>query len=208
MIAIQFVISIIYLGSWLTFLLVRVPRVCWGLALLKWKKKVFLSRSGILIMKMDWMIRMATMFFYLIFSLGFSVWLPAQYCELIGSEPDSFASCKWQVFGFRIIFILMSYPTELLMLAVVYRNATDMIFKMELRKLTGSEEMFTDGRKKNNIGYLMDPDVALNRRNVFVGSEGGSYAASSRKSREETGAADAAPETSRLEMSERRMLDH
>ena len=60
------------------------------------------------------------------------------------------------------------------MFAVVYRNATDMIFKIQLRKLTGTtaDEIELKGRKnqKNaSIAYLMDPDIALNQRNVFVG---------------------------------------
>ena len=76
MVAIQFVISIIYIGSWLTFVFVRLPRVGWGFALLKWRNKVFLSHSGICIMKMDWILRLVTLLFYLGFSLGFSVWLP------------------------------------------------------------------------------------------------------------------------------------
>jgi len=68
---------------------------------------------------------------------------------------------------------------EALTLAVVYRNATDMIFKIELRQLTGASDFELDGKRsqKTNIGYLMDPDIALNRGNVYVGS-GGSYAAS------------------------------
>ena len=211
MTAIQFVISIIYIGSWLTFVFVRLPRVGLGFALLKWRNKIFLSNNGVCWMKTDWMLRLGTGILYIAFSLGFSAWLPERYCELIGSEPDSFASCKWQVFGFRLIFILLSYPLEALMLAVVYRHATDMIFKMELRKLTGQTEMNIDGGKKTNIGYLMDPDVALNRRNVYVGSQGGSYAGKSSLDRsrpQSTGGMGEAPETSRLEMSERRMLAH
>ncbi len=41
MLAIQFVISIIYIGSWFTFLIVRIPRVLWGLLLNKYRKKTY-----------------------------------------------------------------------------------------------------------------------------------------------------------------------
>lgn len=76
--------------------------------------------------------------------------------------------------------------------------------------LTGEAEMELDGRKskKTNIGYLMDPDVALNRRNVYVGATGGSYTSklaqndSSRSNYQQE-----SQRTARLEMSERRMLD-
>ena len=69
---------------------------------------------------------------------------------------------------------------EALTLTVVYRHATDMIFKIELRQLTGAAEFELDGKRSNktNIGYLMDPEIALNRGNVYVGNTGGSYAAS------------------------------
>ena len=136
----------------------------------KCRDKVFLSPKGPRIMKIDWIMRLSTLVLYVGFSLGFSVWLPMQFCELIGVEVAKAASCKWQVFGFRLIFILLSYPMEAILLAVEFRHATDMIFKMELRRLTGANQMNLGGRKQSNIGYLMDPDVALNARNVFVGS--------------------------------------
>ena len=168
MLALQFIVSIIYLGSWLTFFFVRVPRVLWGWALLKWKFEVFTSHRGICLLKAEWILRLSTLALYVCLALGFSVWLPEQFCELIGEDKDSFTSCKWQVFGFRIIFILLSLPMELLALAVVYRHATDMIFKLQLRKLTGgaSSDLELHDRKKKgeSIGYLMDPDVVLNRR--------------------------------------------
>ena len=66
------------------------------------------------------------------------------------------------------------------MLAVVYRNATDMIFKIQLRKMTGVSELEMEGKKKksqSSIGFLMDPNVALDRRNVYAkGASTGSFA--------------------------------
>ena len=65
------------------------------------------------------------------------------------------------------------------MLAVVYRNATDIIFKIQLRKLTGVSEMEMAGKKKgqSSIGFLMDPNVALDKRNVYAkGASTGSFA--------------------------------
>ena len=43
---------------------------------------------------------------------------------------ENFEECKWQVFGFRLVFMLLYLPFEFLALAVVFRNATDMIFKI------------------------------------------------------------------------------
>jgi hypothetical protein len=130
MILIQFVISIIYLGSWVTFFLVRIPRLVWGFVMANWKTKIFNSKSAQCMMKADWILRLVTLVFYIGLSFGFSVWLPEHFCELIGHDKDSFSSCKWQVFGFRFVFILLYLPVELVFLAVVYRNATDMIFKI------------------------------------------------------------------------------
>ena len=162
MLAIQLVISIIYIGSWYTFLLVRLPRVVWGYTISYCKMRIFKSPRGLCLQKTDWILRLVTMAIYLVVSFGFSVWLSEEFCELIGSEPDTFDSCKWQVFGFRMIFMLLFVPVELLQLAVVYRNATDMVFKIELRKATGVTEV--ENNRKDDIGYLMDPTVALHRR--------------------------------------------
>ena len=46
MILIQFVVSVIYLGSWFTFIMVRVPRVFWGCIMTHGKKKIIKSRSA------------------------------------------------------------------------------------------------------------------------------------------------------------------
>ena len=139
MIFIQFVISIIYLGSWVTFIMVRIPRVVWGCIMSHGKKKIIKSKSASCMMKTDWILRLVTLIFYICLSFGFSVWLPDRFCKLIGNDEDTFSSCKWQVFGFRFVFILLYLPVELVTLAVVYRHATDMIFKIQLREVTGQQ---------------------------------------------------------------------
>ena len=81
-------------------------------------------------MKTDVIFRALTILVYVVISLATSVQLPEKFCELIGQEDDSFTSCKWQVFGFRLVFILLTFPLEIVFFAVVYRFATDMIFKI------------------------------------------------------------------------------
>lgn len=115
-------------------------------------------------MKTDWILRLVTLIFYVGLSFGFSIWLPEQFCDLIGQNKDTFSSCKWQVFGFRLVFILLYLPIELVTLAVVYRNATDMIFKIQLRNVTGKDVEMESNKKRSSIAYLMNPDIALNRR--------------------------------------------
>ena len=201
MLAIQFVVSIIYIGSWVTFILVRIPRVVWGLLMQKFKLNIFLSARGINIMKADWILRLTTLVIYIGLSFGFSVWLPEHFCELMSVSEDSFSSCKWQVFGFRLVFILMYLPIELIMLAVVYRNATDNIFKIQLRKITGvntDAELTGLKKKSTGISHLMSRDVVINRN---PGASTGSFAQ----------AVDHSPDaqmnrSSSLNMSERRML--
>ena len=89
--------------------------------------------------KTNWILRLVTLIIYVFLSFGFSVWLPERFCKLIGNDEDTFSSCKWQVFGFRFVFILLYLPVELVLLAVVYRYATDMIFQIQLREVTGQE---------------------------------------------------------------------
>lgn len=76
MLAIQFIISIIYIGSWFTFLFVRIPRVVWGLLLSKFHRKIYMSMRGAGIMKADWIFRLVTLVIHILLAFGFSVWLP------------------------------------------------------------------------------------------------------------------------------------
>jgi len=110
----------------------------------------------------DWILRLVTLIIYIGIAFGFSIELPKQFCDLIGVKEDpAFTSCKWQVFGFRIIFILLSLPVELLMLAVVYRHATDLIFKINLREVTGVSDF---EKRHGDIGYLIDPNIEIKKR--------------------------------------------
>lgn len=137
MLAIQFLVSIIYIGSWITFILVRLFRVLWGLAMKKWRLGLLHSPRAAKWIKADYIGRLVTVVIYFGVSFGFSVMLPRQFCDLMGTDEDEFSSCKWQVFGFRMVFMLMFIPIELILLAVVYRYATDTLFKTELRAITG-----------------------------------------------------------------------
>lgn len=113
-------------------------------------------------MMFDWILRLVTLIIYIGIAFGFSIELPKQFCDLIGVKEDpAFTSCKWQVFGFRIIFILLSLPVELLMLAVVYRHATDLIFKINLREVTGVSDF---EKRHGDIGYLIDPNIEIKKR--------------------------------------------
>lgn len=66
-----------------------------------------------------------------------------------------------------MVFMLLFLPIELVLLAVVYRSSTDTLFKIELRKLTGISDF---DRRKEDIGYLMRPDIALRRSGTNTGS--------------------------------------
>ena len=131
LLALSFIISIIYIGSWITFLAVRLIRVIWGFFMQQCSLRIYKSRSGQCMMKADWIFRLITVILYLIVAFATSVRMPELFCDFIGQTEDGqFTSCKWQVFGFRFIFILLGIPLEMLLLAVVYRFATDMVFKI------------------------------------------------------------------------------
>jgi hypothetical protein len=95
MITVQLVISIIYIGSWASFFLVRAPRLLWGLMFAKWRLQIFHSGRGLCMMKADWILRLVTLILYVGIAFGFSTWLPEQFCALLEKEDDSFNSCKW-----------------------------------------------------------------------------------------------------------------
>lgn len=158
-------------------------------------------------MKADFILRLVTLIFYICLSFGFSIWLPEHFCELIVDNKDAFSSCKWQVFGFRLVFILLYLPVELVTLAVVYRNATDMIFKIQLRKVTGvSDVELEESKKRSSLAYLMSPDIALNRRQQSYGSYAAAVEDNPAVGRPSS-AIDGNQSNRSVNMSERRILD-
>ena len=94
------------------------------------------------------------------------------------------------------------------MLAVVYRNATDMIFKIQLRKMTGVSDTQMEGKGKktqSKIGFLMDPNVELDRRSVYARGQTGSFAqAVEMSNRSGVSAGESSPD---VNMSSRPMLN-
>ena len=211
LLALQFIVSIIYIGSWASFLLIRMSRVIWGLITSNCRLKIYRSRMGICLMKADWIFRFVTFVLDIILAIGFSVSLPEQFCELIGKEQEDFASCKWQVFGMRIVFILLAVPLDLLTFAVIYRHATDMIFKIQLRRVTGQGDIELENRgkkTKSSIAFLMDPDVDLNRRNVLAQTSSFATAVVSVTDGSERRPMSSDGRPSSVNMSQRPMLDH
>lgn len=170
MLACQFLVSIISLGAWLTLFLVRMPRVAW----LYFENRLLIKASNLqrrlLLLKVAWILRLVTVVLYSLLCIGYSFTLPAHFCDLLGySEKRNAAAlraCKWQVFGFRFVFSLLLYPLELVQLAVVYRNAKDMMFKTRLSIAQGDPKATELARsmKRDDISHLISPDVELDAK--------------------------------------------
>ena len=63
MLFIQALISIVYLGSWITFLVVRIPRVLWGSIMAILRVKILQSGSARCMLNSDWVLRLVTLLF-------------------------------------------------------------------------------------------------------------------------------------------------
>ena len=73
---VQFVASIVFMASWVTFFLVRLPRLVMSLASSRCFHKIVDAKRKLKFLDYEWKIRAATIVLYILLSLGFSVWLP------------------------------------------------------------------------------------------------------------------------------------
>ena len=42
-------------------------------------------------------------------------------------------ACKWQIFGFRMVYVVVYFPIDFILMLVVLRNCKDNIFNYSLR---------------------------------------------------------------------------
>ena len=118
-----------------------------------------------------------TLVLYILLSLGFSSYLPLKFCHLfdglLGStrtNDDEIQTCRWQIFGFRIVFMVLYFPVELITMAVVYRHSNDLSFQLDLKRHVkpGQEsefiklQMTSTAFRMNNADEV---DLLLNLRN-------------------------------------------
>lgn len=99
-------------------------------------------------LKVELVIRIATLLALFGFSYGFCTWLPEKFCEtFLGSgsdqSPSRLSTCKWQVFGIRIVAVSLYMPFEFVMLLVVWRNIRDRMFNIRLKSalILGESEL-------------------------------------------------------------------
>ena len=132
----QLVISLIYMGSWFTLVLVRIPRVAISIFSQRCFFKIRDADRRIRYLKFEWVARLVTNVLYVLLSIGWSVWLAGRFCEMFegvfehirGRRVGHEYECQWQVFGFRLVFMILYYPLEYITFAVVRRHAMDMTF--------------------------------------------------------------------------------
>ena len=74
---VQFFASVVFMASWVTFFLVRLPRLFMSIVSAKFFHRIQSTDRKIKFLKYEWMVRAVTVALYIMLSLGFSVWLPA-----------------------------------------------------------------------------------------------------------------------------------
>ena len=150
MLGVQLIVSILYIGSWFTMGLVRIPRVLIGCVTTQCLVKISDLNRRTMFLKFEWIMRLVTVAIYFIVSFASSVYLPKQFCHLFDGifsstrDNETNITCVWQVFGFRMVFMLLYLPVEFLIYAVVYRHSKDLTFQLSLKRymVPGMESEF------------------------------------------------------------------
>ena len=158
MFLLQFVVSLVYMGSWFTLALVRLPRVLVSVFAQKYFMKISAVERRMLFLKFEWISRFVTNVLYILLSLGWSLWLSGQFCDMfsgvfehirgrrIGHEEE----CTYQVVGFRFVFMVLYYPIELVTMGVVYRHTHDLEFQIRLKSI-----LMTGGNAESHAAQYM-----------------------------------------------------
>ena len=156
------------MGSWVTFLLVRLPRLGMSIFSAKFFHRVVTVDRKIKFLDWEWKVRAITVALYIVLSLGFSVWLPGQFCKLfsgiffqLGRTASQAMACKWQVFGFRLVFMVLYFPVDIILFCVTYRHTRDLTFQIQLKEAIylGETELQNLSMAVKNKG---DPFKAVN----------------------------------------------
>jgi hypothetical protein len=141
---IQIIFSAVYLGSWATLFAVRLPRLVVTIVTRYHLDRFQTRLRKLQVLKVELAVRVATFVGLLAFSYGFCTWLPEKFCEMFYTAPNfaptRFSTCKWQVFGIRIVTITLFLPIEVIMLIVVRRHTSDMLFNIKLKGALTSGE--------------------------------------------------------------------
>ena len=82
MTALQIIFSIIYIASWWTLFIVRIPRLIIGVLTMIVSTRITEIDRRISYLKFEWIFRLVTLVLYILLSLGFSSYLPLKFCHL------------------------------------------------------------------------------------------------------------------------------
>ena len=98
-------------------------------------------------LKVEWIFRAVTVLAFIALSFGFSTWLPDKFCSnfknaftKMGLSTAKLNSCKWQVFGIRLLLLVLYLPVEFLLLIVVKRYTSDSTFNIRLKEALAKGE--------------------------------------------------------------------
>ena len=117
------ILAIISLGSWWATIFVRLLRVGIGLLTYRYYKKLRSDKNRIRYLYFETVTRALTLIMYFMMSIAFAYDLPHHFCtEFIDVRISKEVSCTWQAFGFRIVFMIIYAPIEVICFLVVRRN--------------------------------------------------------------------------------------
>jgi len=85
--------------------------------------------------------RWLSLLIYIIISIAVSISLPESFCDLwtkmSGDNPSTSSTeigCKWQMFGFRVVFMIIYLPLDFIMALVVLRHCRDLLFQINFKE--------------------------------------------------------------------------
>jgi hypothetical protein len=86
--------------------------------------------------------RIATMCLALVLEISCATFLADHYCYYWGVKEtvtmrrvSQTVACKWQMFGFRMVYVVVYFPIDFIMMLVVIRYCKDIIFNHNLYQL-------------------------------------------------------------------------
>lgn len=99
--------------------------------------------------------RIVSIALYTILSICFMFWLPEKFCELwreLAADTQGTSgeiACKWQIFGFRIVFMIIYFPLDAIITLVVIRQCQDFLLHL----------MIKDKMSSNGFSSLNEPSA-------------------------------------------------
>jgi len=137
----QFVTAIFWVGNWFSFVCINIPRMLWDTMTFKkfYPRWVHTREGTVRYYKAERIFRIITLCMALVLEIGCATFLAEQFCYFWGVDEETIShrvsqtvACKWQIFGFRMVFVVVMFPIDFIMMLVVLRHCKDVNFNFKL----------------------------------------------------------------------------